>query len=140
MKTSDYAYFSGTTGRKGACKYDANKGVTKVPSFTNVTPKSESAMKAALDGSPVAIAIEADQMSFQTYKSGVYDNPDCGTTLDHEVLAVGYGTDSSSGQDFWIVKNSWGTSWGDAGYIKFVRNGDGFGQCGILSEPCYPSV
>lgn len=93
-------------------------------------------MKAALDGRTVAIAIEADKMSFQHYTSGVYDSTDCGTTLDHAVLAVGYGTDSASGKDYWIVKNSWGTSWGDAGYIKFVRTGnDDKGQCGIMSEP-----
>ena len=95
-------------------------------------------MKAALNKQPVAIAIEADKLVFQQYSSGVMDSPKCGTSLDHEVLAVGYGTSGSQG--YWIVKNSWGTSWGDNGYIKLVMNGDGPGQCGILEEHIYPSI
>jgi len=97
-------------------------------------------MMAALTQQPVAIAIEADQREFQLYKSGVFTGT-CGTTLDHGVLAVGYGTDN--GSDYYLVKNSWGTSWGSNGYIKLARgksyNG-GDGQCGILLSASYPVV
>ena len=79
--------------------------------------------------------IEADQSVFQLYSSGVLDSSSCGTKLDHGVLVVGYGHDPISGLDFWKVKNSWGTSWGEAGYIKMVR---GKNMCGISAMPSYP--
>ena len=89
-------------------------------------------MKAAVAAQPVSIAIEADQASFQNYKSGVYNDKGCGTSLDHGVLIVGYGS------DFWIVKNSWGGSWGDNGYIE-IEMSSGAGICGINMEPSYPT-
>ena len=88
---------------------------------------------------PVSVSIEADAKSFQLYKSGVYDNSDCGTTLDHGVLAVGYGKED--GKDYWLVKNSWSTSWGDNGYIKIFRNSVASstkGLCGIAMDSSYP--
>ena len=87
-------------------------------------------MKAALNKAPLAVAIEADKPIFQNYKSGVLDDTSCGTTLDHAVLAVGYGTDETSGKEYWLVKNSWNTTWGDKGYIKLAIV-DGVGICGI---------
>jgi len=84
---------------------------------------------------PVSIAIQADQSSFQMYKSGVLTSG-CGTSLDHGVLAVGYGTDATAG-DYWLVKNSWGTSWGASGYIKI---GSATNQCGVLNQPIYPTA
>ena len=88
---------------------------------------------------PVSIAIEADQDSFQFYTGGVMTAA-CGSQLDHGVLAVGYGTDA--GKDYYKVKNSWGASWGEAGYIRLGR-GASFGtngQCGILMDPSYPTA
>merc|ERR1712072_310560 len=93
----------------------------------------------------VSVAIEADQPSFQFYKKGVFSGT-CGTNLDHGVLAVGYGSETSGiikkmTQDYWLVKNSWGASWGDQGYIKLLRNGGAKqGQCGIAMQPSYPIV
>merc|ERR1712100_901336 len=107
-----------------------------VTGHTDVTSGDENALKAAVSQQPVSVAIEADRSAFQLYKGGVLDNAACGTNLDHGVLVVGYDTDSASGKDYWKVKNSWGASWGEQGYIRMVRNKD---QCGISSEPSYPT-
>jgi len=94
-------------------------------------------MKNALAGRPLAVSLEADKMCFQLYSSGIMSNTNCGTTLDHAVLTVGWGT--SSGQEYWLVKNSWGTGWGDNGYIK-LGIVSGAGICGVQKEPLYPNL
>jgi C1A family cysteine protease len=136
---SAYPYVSGDTKTAGTCQKSCSiVANSKVTSFVDVTPSSDSAMMTALSKQPVSIAIEADQREFQLYKSGVF-TASCGTTLDHGVLAVGYG--SETGGDYYLVKNSWGTSWGDGGYIKLGRGSSynkGAGQCGILLEGSYP--
>merc|ERR1711874_221165 len=81
---------------------------------------------------PVSVAVEADQSSFQRYSSGVLSSG-CGTSLDHGVLAAGLNT----GSGYYLVKNSWGSSWGDAGYLKISTSGN---VCGIHSQPSYPTV
>jgi len=121
------------TGRDGACK--------KVPSslaitdFKDIAEGDEDALLKAVAQQPVSIAIEADQGCFQFYHTGVLDDPSCGTNLDHGVTAVGFDTDAATGKDYWRVKNSWGTSWGDRGFIKLVR---GKNQCGIALAASYP--
>lgn len=87
----------------------------------------------------MSVAIEADKFKFQAYKSGVFDDPNCGTNLDHAVLLVGYGTDST-GQEYWLMKNSWGSSWGDDGYMKMASIGDGPGTCGVQMDPVYATL
>merc|ERR1712232_1473189 len=96
--------------------------------------QDETSLKAAVSKQPVSVAIEADKSAFQLYKGGVLDNPACGTNLDHGVLVVGYGT--GSGKNYWKVKNSWGATWGEQGYIRMVRNSN---QCGIAQQPSYPT-
>merc|ERR1739845_257996 len=102
-----------------------------VTGFKDVASDSEQAMMSALAQQPVSIAIEADKSVFQLYRSGVLSGT-CGTSLDHGVLAVGYGTES--GQDYWLVKNSWGASWGQNGYVKLLRGKGGSGECGLLKQ------
>jgi len=127
---ADYPYTSGG-GSNGVCKTSC-AGKAKVGGVYNV-PRSETALMAALNKGPVSIAIEADKRAFQGYRGGVLDNSACGTQLDHAVLLVAYGTD---GKDYWKIKNSWGPSWGEGGYIRFVR---GKNQCGLTGMACYPT-
>jgi C1A family cysteine protease len=140
---SAYPYTSGKSQKAGTCAQSSctKNGNVAPKSYSDVTPNSDSAMMSALAIGPVSVAIEADQASFQSYKSGVL-TAKCGTNLDHGVLAVGYGHDSASNLDYYKVKNSWGTSWGESGYIRLVRGGSTqkAGQCGILAQASYPKL
>jgi len=112
----------------------AVSSVTTISSFSDVPAGDETQLLAYLQKNPVSIAIEADQSGFQFYASGVFDGT-CGTALDHGVLLVGYGTDA--GKDYWIVKNSWGATWGEQGYIRLIR---GKNQCGLSNAASIPVV
>jgi C1A family cysteine protease len=129
-----YPYTSGggVTGTCDTAKRDAP--VVTVSGHKDVAQEDEDALKSAVSMQPVSIAIEADKSAFQLYSGGVLDNAACGTKLDHGVLVVGYGTDS--GVDYWKVKNSWGATWGESGYIRMVR---GKNQCGLAMQPSYPT-
>ena len=106
----------------------------------DVTPNNQQHLKEAVSRGPVSVAIEADQKIFQFYSGGVINEASCGTNLDHGVLVVGYGNEN--GQDYWLVKNSWGDSWGDNGYVKIGRSNstNDAGICGIAAQPSYPVV
>jgi len=139
-----YPYTSGTTGQNGACNEASCTINTNldIASYTDVQTNSDTALMSALDKNPVSVAIQANQPAFQLYKSGVLTGT-CGANLDHGVLAVGYGT-YTDGNDYYKVKNSWGTSWGMSGYVLIARGAtynNGKGQCGILSgPPSYPNM
>jgi C1A family cysteine protease len=100
-----------------------------------VTPSSSAQLKAAAAKGVVSVAIEADTMVFQFYTKGVLNSKSCGEQLDHGVAVVGYG--SSGSTEYYIVRNSWGSSWGESGYIR-IAIVDGNGICGIQMEPVYP--
>ena len=139
----DYAY----RAEEHKCKPEKrSRRVVSIDGHEDVPPSDELALRAAVAHQPVSVAIEADQRSFQLYAGGVFDES-CGVALDHGVLAVGYGTEA--GQDFWLVKNSWGPAWGDRGFIKLARGLDAAaargrngsataGQCGIAMQASFP--
>ena len=141
-----YPYVSGTTQTNGPCQKTCSVvSGSDISTTVSVSANSDSAMMTALAQQPVSVAIEADQSSFQLYKSGVFTGS-CGTNLDHGVLLVGYGT--MNGLDYYIMKNSWGSSsWGDQGYMYMGKGNDpasgkpyngGHGQCGVLMQGVYP--
>jgi cathepsin L len=136
---SSYPYVSGVTKMAGTCQTSCSKVAgSKIVKYVDVTPNSDSALMSALYQQPVSVAIEADPSSFQLYKSGVFTG-NCGTNLDHGVLVVGYGSDNEN--DYYKIKNSWGTSWGENGYIRIGRGSNynnGQGQCGVLMMASYP--
>jgi KDEL-tailed cysteine endopeptidase len=131
---SSYPY----TAKDGTCH--SCSAVAHATSCSDVKPNDQLSLKAAVAKQPVAVAIEADTKYFQSYSGGVLTSSSCGTSLDHGVLAVGYGEEN--GQKYWLVKNSWGTSWGEQGYVKIGRSEstNDAGICGIAMDPSFPTV
>jgi len=117
------------------CRYTAAHRGATIASYSEVPSGSESDLQAAVHSRPVSVGIDASLSSFQFYKSGVYYEPSCSAKdIDHGVLAIGWGVSGRS--DYWLVKNSWGTSWGIDGYVWMARNRDN--NCGIASDASYP--
>lgn len=125
-------------GKNGQCHFSAADVGATVTGFTDLPKGDENAMKNAVATvGPIAVAIDASHYSFQLYSHGVYDEAKCSSrSLDHGVTVVGYGAEN--GSDYWLVKNSWGTGWGEKGYILMSRNKDN--QCGITTSASYPLV
>ena len=92
MKLSDYPY----TGYQGSCKYSSSRGLfgTTGNGYVNVAKNSNSALRQAIAQQPVSVAIQASSSTFRYYNSGIITSSNCGTSLDHAVLAVGYGSEN----------------------------------------------
>ncbi|CAN1229444.1 Senescence-specific cysteine protease SAG39 [Linum perenne] len=123
----------------GTC--NANKegsSAATIKGYEDVPANNEAALMKAVASQPISVAIDAGDSSFQFYSSGIFTG-ECGTELDHGVTAVGYG--ESDGKKYWLVKNSWGAQWGEAGYIRMQKDVTAKeGLCGIAMQASYPTA
>ena len=122
----------------GTCDYQkASNYAAKISYFYDVPPNNEEALLQAVATQPVSVALDAKNPAFRFYSSGVYSG-ECGTETNHAVTTIGYGT-NDDGTQYWLIKNSWGTHWGEDGYMRIKRGiGAPEGLCGIAKEPSYP--
>ena len=126
-----YEGMEGTCDTSNAIMYAA-----QISNFEDVTPNSEEQLRQAVANQPVSVAISVNGI-FKMYQGGIFSGS-CGTTLNHAVTVVGYGT-SEDGTNYWLIKNSWGESWGENGYMRMLRDsGDSEGLCGIAMKASYP--
>jgi len=129
-----YPYTSGH-GQSGTCMQKGTP-LVYVSSVNTVQSHSASQLMAAIAGGPVSVTVEADTSVFQGYTGGILNSSACGTSLDHAITAVGYG--NKNGQNYYIVRNSWGASWGDQGYIMIAAVEGTAGICGIQQTSVWP--
>ncbi|XP_060887554.1 procathepsin L [Labrus mixtus] len=133
QSTITYPYTSVDTQ---PCYYDSRLAVAHIKDYRFIPKGDEQALADAVATiGPITVALDADHSSFLFYSSGIYEEPNCNpNNLSHAVLLVGYG--SEGGKDYWIIKNSWGSSWGEGGFMRMIR--DGSNTCGIASYALYP--
>ncbi|XP_006658211.2 ervatamin-B-like [Oryza brachyantha] len=128
--------------QQGTCQFDGTSAVAAatISGYQRVNPNDEAALAAAVANQPVSVAIEGSSPLFQHYSSGVFTADSCGTTLNHAVTMVGYGA-AADGSAYWLIKNSWGATWGEGGYMKLEKDvGSSQGACGVAMAPSYPVV
>jgi cathepsin L len=133
---ASYPYKAGTTKTAGSCQ-KCTAAPVHFSGCYDVTPKDQVSLMAAVSKQPVVIAIEADTRYFQSYSGGILDSTSCGEKLDHAVEIVGYGTEN--GVDYWNVRNSWGPTWGESGYVRIKKTSstNDIGICGLAAEPSF---
>jgi cathepsin L len=145
----------------GTCAWGKKTPVANITGYVELPVNNYTALMNAVQTMPIAISAAAEP--WMSYETGVF-NSDCGSDVDHAIVLEGYGHDSASGLDYYLVRNSWSASWGEEGYIRIVRvdsptqpcledktpgDGDGCkggpseitvcGECGILSDSSYPT-
>ena len=132
---SAYPYVASQT----ACQQAACAAVVKPSAFVYVDCCADAALEAAVREGAVVVAICTSDAAFQSYGGGVFTGPCC-TAVDHSVAVVGFGTDAASGLDFWLLKNSWGSRWGEGGFMRLARGAayGPSGACGLLQYPARP--
>ncbi|KAJ8761509.1 hypothetical protein K2173_001643 [Erythroxylum novogranatense] len=125
--------------KEGTCKRKkAEHSVARIRGYEYVPANNERALLNAVSLQPVSAVIDAGSSAIQFYKSGVFTGY-CGTEMNHAVAIVGYG--STPAKKYWIVKNSWGSDWGENGYIRLLRNFKSKeGLCGIAKQGIYPTM
>jgi len=134
-REEDYPY----VGEVQQCAYNESKVAFRISGFNSIEQYNNDELLLAVSKQPVSVMVEVDSEEFQFYEKGVLTSYWCGTTVNHSVLIVGYGKED--GKDYWLVKNSWGTSWGNKGYIKIWREkGESIGECGICTMGFYPVI
>lgn len=131
--------YGGYLGQDAYCHVNDVTTTGNITGYVNVNSGDADALKIALaKHGPISIAIDASHKTFSFYSHGVYYDPACGNTessLDHAVLAVGYG--KLNGKDYWLVKNSWSNYWGNDGYILMAQQDN---NCGVLTAPTYVTM
>jgi len=123
--------------RDGQCQFSSSTVGATISDMVNITQDEQGLLQAVGTVGPVSIAFDVEN-DFANYKSGVYSSDECSSdpmSMNHAVLVVGY--DTVDGKDYWIVKNSWGTSFGIEGYFWIQR---GVNMCGISNDCCYAVV
>ncbi|XP_049319897.1 procathepsin L-like [Astyanax mexicanus] len=124
------------TEKEGKCRFNKDK-VYATCRDVKVLNREQTLHEAVAKEGPISAGIDVSRITFRLYDSGVYDDPFCSSSsLNHAVLVVGYDV-TVNGQEYWLVKNSWGVAWGEKGYIKMARNKN---MCGIASNAVYPVV
>jgi cathepsin L len=122
----DYPY----KPQKRTCNWDPSKGVGSVHGYIYLNRDEEQLCTRCQQGGPVSVGIDASLVSFQLYTGGIYDDPKCSASnLDHAVILVGWGVEGE--KKFWIIRNSWGLTWGERGYIRIIRKNN---ECGVASQ------
>lgn len=131
---ADYPYQT----MQGACAAQIPSSLSvEITGFAVVPPNDEAALLAAVTAQPVSVGL--DPMLLQFYRSGVLTG-ECGKNRSHAITAVGYGT-SDDGIKFWLFKNSWGSDWGEEGFVRLQRDiVDEEGMCGIAMDASYPTA
>jgi C1A family cysteine protease len=122
----------GYVAQRQGCRYNRGQGVVAAQYVHNVPQQDVNQLRAAVNQGPVSVAIQANEPAFQGYRGGIISGG-CGSQLDHGVLVVGYG------DNYWVVKNSWGPGWGEGGYVRIAQSG-GAGVCGINLAALYPDT
>jgi len=129
LETESAYPYSASAGKAGTCKATASKMVVTVSGYSTVRGESQMGSYVQKTG-PLSVCVDASTWS--SYRSGIMSS--CGKPINHCVQAVGVETANGG---YWKVRNSWGTSWGESGYIRLAYGKD---TCGITNDPTYVTV